>query len=321
MKRILLLLFVVLFISGCTNNALPPAEKKAATPVVEKSVSELINEVHDLDTETTFLYNNFDSSYTKFTDSTGSVVGLESLKTTEQNAASSKENGKKALAKFNELLSKINEVKKRNLSPSQKAYIDKLELAATNYIEVITLDNLLIEQKSKIATYSAHNQLFFDNFNNIIASDAKIGILSTKTDWKTIREEFALMNKSVIDAENEVKVMKAQFSFKSLNEYDTFVSLIKEYIEKELVIVVKKEAGKYVPQSEINEANNPGFKAGSLFKPDSEGTLWAEGEKDEWEAYRRDSISSKEDESQQAYNEADAYYQDAKLKYEQLIKE
>ena len=303
------IIITMLIISAC-----------APSNIKEKSVPELIDEIHDLDTETTASYNNFDSDFTKFSDSAFTATTLEALKTVQLYADRSKQSGKKVLDSFNVLLSKVSDIKKKSLNTAQKAYVDKLELATDNYKEVVKIDLEIVDKLVKLSAYSVHNTLFVTHHRAIIISLLKLPGLDEEKNWAALKEEIQRMDNSLKSAKEEVRLMKEQISFNFLDDYENFVVLMQEHSDKLKLIVDKKQAGKYVSQEEINEADNPGLKALAIFKTDKEGTIYAEGEEDEVEAYNRENVYPLTDKSETAFNSAQAYYDDAKLRYEQLVK-
>ena len=325
LKRLISILLLAFLLLSCAVQTkledTSVTSQKNKEVVKEKSIPELVSGIHDLDTEFTVAYNNFDSDYTKFSDSASSAHTLEALKTVQLYADRSKTSGKKALESFNTLFAKINEIRKKTLDSNQKDYIDKLDLANTNYKQVVVTDLEHVDKRLKYTEYVVHNELFFEYYKDMLRSLIKLPALDNGQNWKALNDELLTMNNSLNSASKEVSLMKEAIAFKYISEYDKFVPLMQEHIDKTAAIVAKKQAGKYVSQEEINEADNPGLKALAIFTADQEGTFWAEGEEDELETYRRDKLNSLTDKAEEYLNKADAYYDDAKLRYEQLIKQ
>lgn len=312
---------MLISIYGCAEKSSGPIGAEEIQNIVkEKPVSEVIDEIHDIDTETSVLYNNFDSDYTKFYDSLDYASTLEELNTIQRYADRSKESAKKATERFNILLDEINEIKKRELVGNQKRYIEKLEHATISYNQLIGADLKLIDAFLKLAAYQTHNTLFIEGYKDIVRSLIRLPEFDKDKNWKALNEELQSMDNELKSAKEEVKLMKEQIFFGFLNKYDEFVSLMQEHVDKTKVVVGKKEKGITVSQSEINEADNPGINALKIFESDQSGAIYVEGESEEVEAYSTKNIYPLGDTADEFFNSADTYYSDAKLIYEQLPK-
>ena len=291
---------------------------------VEKSsnnVFDLINEIHDIDTETTVLYNDFQDDFYKFSDFADSGHSskdeLNTIKTYSDNAI---ESSKKTKDEINLLIGKIETIKSKNLNDLERNYIEKLEQATRSYNDNIDASLKLIDSKTRITEYNIYSSMFSENYNEIYNSIAKkLTVYESQGNWDALDKELISLNLELDEAIQNINGLKDSLGLDSFKTYDQWASSMKEFFALVKPLYEKEKKGATLSQSEINAITEAIVKT-DVFKADSDGYIWGPNEKDEFEAYKRNNVYEYEDDVSESFNRAEAYYNDAVLNYEQLLK-
>jgi len=302
---------LILCFAGCSSSDAPK----------EKTVVELIDELHDIDTETTVLYNNFDGDYTKFYDfSEAQLTAVDEINTLQAYSNNSIESGRRAQDEFNRLFEKISLIKSKELRDSERGYVEKLELAGISYNQTIAAKLRLTNSKTKLAKYQIYNVLFFDSYMKVYDSIVTdMAFYEGQENWDMLSKEITSARAELDKASQNVDAMKEALAIDSAKSYKEWITLMRDYLTKVKPLYEKEKAGQTIPQAELNAITDILTKAADIFQVGDDDLTWAPDEKDELEAYRRENVYPYEKEGDESYNRADAYYQDAKLKYQQLV--
>lgn len=282
------------------------------------NVDQLINEIHDADTETTFLYNTFSQDYDAY-------VEAQDLSDTPEKARTVLSLNEKALNSSQEtsrsidsLLLKISELQERRLNEKQEQYLEKLKLALENYKIDIDTRNQLLRELRVFDEYMLHNNLMAQHLVDFLNADNKVALHSSTENWEAASQEAMNMDKLLTNFESEVEQMQGIIPFKFLVGYEQFAKLSRAYVTQLNDITSKLVAKRKVLENEFTDLHEKGTVAGStlLFKGE---IIYVKGEEDELELYKKEHFQPQQQKAVLAYNKADAYYQDAKLKYERLF--